>query len=384
MDIYLGIIYNFVVKYSEYVMNRKFLLILSVAMFATVQAWACTSAIVSAEASKTGRPLLWKNRDTGTEHNFVEKVDAKDGNYAYVALYNGGDSTLRDAWLGMNEVGFAIMNTASYNLAPDTAKLKDQEGYVMSLALKKCRTLADFETLLDTIKKPMGVQANFGLIDASGDGAYYETDDLTFKKYSLSDAPNGVLVRTNYSYSGVEDGGYGYIREDNAWYLLEPYIKNKNIEASTFTDMVSRSFYHSLKGRDVAEDGDRWIVDQDYIPRRTTSASVVIEGIKPGEDPGLYIMWTEIGYPPCSYTLPVMIDYIPQELRPQGDLWRSPLCDEIIAKKRKVFSISRGSGKHYIDMNAVKTFSAEGKQKSLVNYEKGYMMRNEKAKKINR
>ena len=363
-------------------MRQRIILILGMVMCAASYSFACTSAIISAKASKTGRPLLWKNRDTGTEHNFVEKVEAKDGHYTYVALYNGGDSTLRDAWLGMNEVGFAIMNTASYNLAPDTAKLKDQEGYVMSLALKKCRTLADFETLLDTISKPMGVQANFGMIDATGDGAYYETNDYTYTKFSLSDAEDGVLVRTNYSYTGEEGGGYGYIREDNAWHLLEPYIKNKSIEASTFTDEISRSFYHSLKDRDVAKGEDRWIVDQDYIPRRTTSASVVMEGILPDEDPSLYIMWTEIGYPPCSYTLPVMIDYLPQELRPQGKEWRSQLCNEIIEKKHKVFSIKRGSGKHYIDMNAIRAFSIEGKKRSLENYKKGYKMRDEKAKQL--
>ncbi len=363
-------------------MKRIVILILGIILCGGSQTFACTSAIVSAKASKTGRPLLWKNRDTGTEHNFVEKIDAKNGNYAYVALYNGGDSTLRDAWLGMNEVGFAIMNTASYNLAPDTAKLKDQEGFVMSLALKKCRTLADFETLLDTISKPMGVQANFGLIDASGDGAYYETDDFSYTKFSLNDAENGVLVRTNYSYTGEKDGGYGYIREDNAWYLLEPFIKNKNIEASTFTDYISRSFYHSLKDRDVSNDSTRWIIDQDYIPRRTTSASVVIEGIQQGEDPGLYIMWTEIGYPPCSYTLPVMIDAVPQELRPQGKEWRSSLCDEMVERKHQIFSIKRGSGNHYIDMDVVRQFTSEGKKKSLDNYEKGYLMRKEKAKII--
>lgn len=363
-------------------MKRKIYFVLGLVLFAGIQSIACTSAIVSAKASKTGRPLLWKHRDTGTEHNFVEKVDAKNGNYAYVALYNGGDSILRDAWLGMNEVGFAIMNTASYNLAPDTAKLKDQEGYVMSLALQKCHTLADFETLLDTLSKPMGVQANFGMIDATGDGAYYETNDYTYTKFSLKDAENGVLVRTNYSYTGEEGGGYGYIREDNAWHLLEPYIKNKNIEASTFTDEISRSFYHSLKGRDVAKGKDRWVVDQDYIPRRTTSASVVMEGILPEEDPSLYIMWTEIGYPPCSYTLPVMIDYLPQELRPQGEEWRSQLCSEIIEKKHKVFSIKRGSGKHYIDMNAIRAYLIDGKKRSLENYKKGYKMRDEKAKQL--
>lgn len=84
-----------------------------------------------------------------------------------MALYNGGDSLLAEAWMGLNDAGFAIMNTASYNLAPDTASVKDREGIVMRLALERCRTLDDFETLLDTLPRPLGVQANFGVLDAS-------------------------------------------------------------------------------------------------------------------------------------------------------------------------------------------------------------------------
>ena len=42
---------------------------------------ACTSAIVSAEASESGRPLLWKHRDTSTVDNKVEYVGGVDGAY---------------------------------------------------------------------------------------------------------------------------------------------------------------------------------------------------------------------------------------------------------------------------------------------------------------
>ncbi len=156
---------------------KKILLLSAAALLAVCDAGACTSAMVSAKAAKNSRPLLWKHRDTSAENNFVERTPARNGDLANVALCNAGDSTLSEAWMGMNEAGFAIMNTASYNLAPDTAAYKDREGAVMALALKKCRSLSDFETLLDTLPKPMGVQANFGLIDASGQGAYYETDD---------------------------------------------------------------------------------------------------------------------------------------------------------------------------------------------------------------
>lgn len=344
---------------------------------------ACTSAIIGASASKTGRPLLWKHRDTGTEHNVVTRIAAKNANeFSYVALYNADDTTHRDAWLGMNEAGFAIMNTASYNLAPDTTDYKDREGIVMALALSRCRTLADFETLLDTLPKPMGVQANFGLIDASGDGAYYETDDFAYVKYPLSDSPNGVLIRTNYSHNRNVDGGYGYIREQNAHQLLAPYIAGDSVTAEAITEGVSRSFYHSLIGRDFAQGPDRWIIDQDFIPRRSSSASVVIEGVAKGEDPSLYIMWTMIGYPPCSHVVPVTVDNVPEELQSAGDDHHSPLCDEVVKRKHQVFSITRGSGSHYIDMELLKTIMKEQIPMSLENYKAGYQARENKAKSI--
>lgn len=362
--------------------NSRIILTVLVWVLAVSPVWACTSAIVSGEASKTGRPLLWKHRDTGTEHNFIERVPARNGDFAYVALYNAGDSTLRDAWMGVNEAGFAIMNTASYNLAPDTAEYKDREGEVMARALKCCRTLADFEALLDTLKKPMGVQANFGLIDASGDGAYYETDDFTYKKYTLSSSSNGVLVRTNYSCSGECDGGYGYIREQNAKHLLAPYIAGDSVTPATFTEVLSRSFYHSLIGRDFSQGEDRWVVDQDFIPRRSSSASVVIEGVAPWENPALCVMWTAIGYPPCSYVIPVTVDSVPEPLRPDETTWRSEICDSVVARKHKVFSVRRGSGSHYLDMEQAKKYIGECRAKSLQNYEEGYQRRDSLAKTL--
>ncbi len=360
-------------------MNKRIIVFTVLIAVITGVGLACTSAIVSGKASKNGRPLLWKHRDTGVEDNVVARIEARnDGEYDYVALYNAGDSTFRDAWLGMNEVGFAIMNTASYNLAPDTTEYKDREGIVMAMALSRCRTVEDFENMLDTLPKPMGVQANFGLIDATGNGAYYETDDFKYTKYPLSGAENGVLVRTNYSHCRNTDGGYGYIREANAKYLLAPYIEGDSVTAATFTENISRSFYHSLIGRDFVDGDDRWVVDQDFIPRRSSSASVVIEGVLPGENPSLSIMWTMIGYPPCSYVVPVMVDEVPSQLQPYEETGRSVLCDEVVARKHEVFSIKRGSGSHYLDMDLVKKYIDQMKVLSLEGYEKGLKLRESK------
>lgn len=347
--------------------NYIAILLLMFGMAVSVQkVEGCTSMIVSARVSSSGKPLLWKHRDTGTEHNFIERV-SRPGEYSYVALFNGGDSLLQEAWMGMNDRGFAIMNTASYNLAPDTAQIKDREGIVMSRALAVCRTVSDFRVLLDTLPKPLGVQANFGVIDSAGNGAYFETDDYTYKIYRLQDSETGVLIRTNFSFSGNDADGMGYIRYGNAYNLTCDAVDSCKVTPALLTEGCSRSFYHSLIGEDLSLTG-RWVVDQDFIPRYSSSASIVIEGCRPGEDPSGYIMWTVLGYPPVSNVEKVTIDNVPWDLRPVLPGMKAPACNRALEAKRLAFPIRRGSGKHYIDMNYLKIKSSAEHLKSLQTY----------------
>lgn len=346
------------------------LIVAVVALLGYVHSEACTSAIVSGKRSANGRALLWKHRDTDHENNFMASVKSTvPGQYDYVALFNAGDSLLAEAWTGYNRAGFAIMNTASYNLRPDTASYKDKEGVVMTEALKMCASLADFENLLDRMPKPLGVQANFGVIDSAGDAAYYEVTDDTWRKYPMSDSEDGVLVRTNYSYSGNSEDGYGYIRERNECYLLEPY-KGKLFTPADFTEGFSRSFYHSMMGKDMlAEGGTSWLVDQDFIPRSSSSASIVIEGGKDGGEPR---MWIAIGYPPCSVVELVTIDNVPADLQPDPSTGHSPRCDEVLARKSRVFPIKRGSGPRYINVETLRHYNDSCRNESLKVYKAKY------------
>ena len=160
----------------------KKIILTVIGMLAVSGAYACTSAIVAAKNTVNGRPLLWKHRDTGEENNKVERTPAQNGNFEFVALYNASDTALIDAWMGYNSTGFAIMNTASYNLKDDKVSYKDmdKEGVLMKRALQVCRSVDDFRVLLDTLKRPMLVEANFGVIDAAGNGAYFETNNYTY------------------------------------------------------------------------------------------------------------------------------------------------------------------------------------------------------------
>lgn len=342
-------------------MKKRLILVLMAIIGVMMAADACTSAIVSGKLTANGRPLMWKNRDTNDLNNRVERIKGHDGLLEFVALFDARDLRDTAAWMGFNEVGFAIMNTASYNLnGNDGVKEMDREGELMRYALERCKTVDDFEGLLKSLPKPLGVEANFGVIDAQGNGAYFETGNFKYVKFDLADAPDGILTRTNYSYSGVKDKGMGYVREKNEKTLLAPHVASQDITPAVFTEELSRTFYNSLIGKDYTRSGDTWIVDQDFIPRRISSASVVIEGILPGENPRLTTMWIALGYPPCAEVFPVWVgdDGVPVELTGTTADNHSVQCDKVNKRKAEVFPVERGNGKQYLNLS--KLYDNEG------------------------
>lgn len=336
---------------------------MTLAALTVPRASACTSAIVGAELNPSGRPILWKHRDTGTIDNKVEYVPARGRYMGYTALFNAGDRELKEAWIGMNDAGFAVMNTASYNIKDDKVPQKqmDREGVLMTEALRTCRTVDDFARLLDNYKRPMGVEANFGVIDATGNGAFFEVNNHSYRRFDLEDAPNHILIRTNYSHSGRPDEGYGFVREANAACLLAPYVDERSLTPEVLTETVSRTFYHDLNKRDYSYGPDRWVVDQDFIPRYKSTATVAIEGCRPVESASVvtpefvareYIMWTGLGYPPVSEIRAVRnsSDGVDRDLRGSLPDGHSPLADEARRKRDEVFGIHKGNGDKYIDM----------------------------------
>ena len=364
---------------------------LVVVSIASSVAYSCTSAIIAAHKTADGRPLLWKHRDTGEENNKVERTPPSRGCFEYVAVYNASDSLCREAWMGYNSQGFAIMNTASYNLNNDTIKDMDKEGLVMAEALRKCRTVEDFATLLDTLPKPLGVEANFGVIDANGDGAYFECGNYSYVRFNLKDAENGVLMRTNYSHSGRHDDGYGYIREQNEHCLMSSHIAAGDFTPQFLTEKMSRTFFNSYLGKDYTNSGDSIIVDMDFIPRRSSTATIVIEGVAKDEDPLLTTMWIGLGYPPCSSIRSVWLgdDGVPDELRGIAPDGHSPLCDSIVELKHKVFPVTRGNGKYYLHLHLLYNregtgFAQQAIRDNVTRYRDGYAKRQRRAKSINK
>lgn len=350
---------------------RKLLSVIIVYLVGWIPMFPCTSAVVSGRVTPDGRPLLWKHRDASDLNNRIVHFEAEGGKLEFVGLVNGVDTIANEVWAGYNISGFAIMNTASYNLKNDTSSLSDREGVVMKQALGECRAVEDFARLLDSLPRPIGVEANFGVVDALGGAAYFEVNNYEVFRYDVKDSPDGYLLRTNYSVSGRPNEGYGYIRYDNAARLFSRAASERSITPEWITGICSRSFYHTLLGRDFTT--DTWVVDQDFIPRRSTSASVVIEGVKSGESPVFTTMWTMLGYPPCSVVLPVWIgcEYgVPTLLQGSEDSVRSPLCEWSNRLKNKVFSLERGSGPHYLHMALLYNPESNGYAQRLLSLEK--------------
>ena len=113
--------------------------------------------------------------------------------------------------------------------------------------------------------------------------------------------------------------------------------------------------------------------DQDFIPRKSTTASIVIQGVKKGENPDMVILWTILGYPPVGVAIPMWVKA--GEKQP-GILLRNDasnhalLCDYALALKHRIFSIERGNGPKYMNFTLINNSSGTGYMQQLAKVEK--------------
>ena len=356
--------------------TRFFSAVILFALLNTVNSFACTSVIVSAKVTANRCPIMIKNRDTGEMNNRIEYF--KGPVYSFIGLVNSPYNGKGEVWSGTNSAGFSIMNTASYNIKEEDGVSyleMDKEGEVMYKALGVCRNLADFEYFLDTLSKPYLVESNFGVIDAEGGAAYYEVNNYKWIKYDVNEEKEGYRVVTNFSESGRPEDYQGWERYLTASDFMKNLPKNRegkyDINHSTLFNGLSRSYSHKLLGIENLKNV-KYAVDQDFIPRKSTSASVVIEGVQPGEDPKYTVMWTILGYPACSVAIPIMTwdcDIIPYYMKKSADSNNSLLCDKALQiKNNYVFDLKISNGNRYLNAeNVYKLIECSEKVEKAIN-----------------
>ena len=341
-------------------MRRLLFIFLTCSIFSP--AWACTSFIISGKATPSGRPMMFKHRDTDCLDNRIAYFQGDK--YAFIGLMNA--PTLDgEVWSGVNEAGFCIMNTASYNLREDSLECQmDREGELMYHALANCATIADFEAWLETYPQPWGVEANFGIIDAQGGAAYFEMNNSRYIKYDVNAEQSGYRVVTNFSFAGRYEDYEGYERYLTASAIMqEAFSREKEMTAIDALDLFSRKYRHEVLGVNYyQENAPQYIVDQDFIPRRITSAVVVFEGVKAGCNPLHTVMWTALGYPACAVAVPLLVHgaHLPyymlarETAAAQANDLHSEMCDASLRiKDQWAFPMHISNGKRYVALQTI-------------------------------
>lgn len=355
-----------------------------VGVLATNGAYACTAAVISGRVTPDGRPLMWKQRDTDFRQNCVACFSGSG--YSFVAVVNSVEEHPEEVWIGTNEAGFSIMNTQSYNLV-EVAPGEERgaaNGRMMKRALEVCATVQDFCLFLDTLSRPMMVEANVGVIDAQGGAALFEVDYYKYIMYDANnakDAPCGYIARTNFSFAGGVNAGAGYVRYMQEDKLLMPASAMKLITPQWIFEEAARSFANPILGIDLKSGQFNrprttgWFVDQDFIARRSTASSVVVQGVKKGEHPELTTMWTVLGYPPTGVAVPVWVkgavQGLPSLLARDALSGEAPAATYAMRLADTVFSYSQGMGTdRYFDWEKLHNASGTGLMQRLVPLER--------------
>jgi hypothetical protein len=151
----------------------------------------------------------------------------------------------------------------------------------------------------------------------------------------------------------------GYVRYQNAEYLIHRGYAAGELSAEWIFANPSRSFFNAILDSDLMTEGGRpesgWAIDQDYIPRKSSSASVVVEGVVAGSNPDATTIWTVLGYPPCGYAVASWVKAgekiaAPIAVDAEGT---APANRLAVALKRKVFPVTRGNGSKYMRTDVI-------------------------------
>ena len=274
---------------------------------------ACTTAVISSGASNSGRPMLWKNRDSDFLNNKI--IFVSESPFSYLALVNAEDRSGRWVYAGLNSAGFAIFNSMAYNLPENDKEMKELEGTIMADALRKCSSVVDFEKYVqENLGPSLGSLANFGVLDAAGEAALFEVSNHSYKKYLAADFPEKYIVNTNFASSGEAETGKGYLRFERASQLFRQ-VPPGQLSHRQILSQFSRDTGHALvqqpafpQFKTISGKKPFWIATRDTIDREATSAAVVVCGRIPGRENSPATLWVMLGEPLFTIAVPLWVE----------------------------------------------------------------------------
>lgn len=296
----------------------------------------CTIGAFSPSATRENRPILWKNRDVSNPDQ--EMKFFADQRFRFIANVYAGETL--DVWAGINEAGFAIINSNSYNLSGDESGADD--GTIMRLALGTCALVEDFARLMDSLNiVGRETPANFGVFDATGKTAIFEASHTFYTRYDADEESLGFLLRANFSMSGGPTRLLGKNRFERALALCTSVVNERNLGVEFIIRNLCRDlgqvgfdpyplpFLSRLEPLPYG-----YLPTETTICRNQTRSVEIMVGPQPGENPNTGMIWVLLGAPVATLPIPLWVNAgkVPQEL--DGHLTAS-LCDE--AQKLKAY-----------------------------------------------
>lgn len=284
-------------------MRRSFLVILAMLLMGVFESQACTSAIVAANRSSEGVPLLWKHRDSSFSNTRVEYIVG--GKYAYTAIVPNTKRYRSTIYAGINEAGLGVITTATSHLPKATAEEWEAcerervKGGLSLRALRDCATVDEFEEMLKNEKRARGFNSNLGIADASGAVAYFEVWDLGYCRYDVDKQGCGFDVRANFSHAGNPDKK-GVSKRRYDLIMREMAACDDKFTPQQFIG-YSRS-YNSIKYGDILSLNNRYICRNHTVPRVTTVGAFVL--VCDGKNPRMLVM---NGHSVSSLAVPVYV-----------------------------------------------------------------------------
>jgi len=302
---------------------------------------ACTIAVIFGYATPDGRPVLWKNRDVSNWRQEFRYYDLEP--YSFIAVNYPMIEYDDEAYGGVNEVGFAIMDGNALNF-PDSSGY-DDDGIIMYHALQTCETVNDFLAYMDTTATfGRSRPAIYGVFDAYGNAGMLEVSMYENFWYGADSTTDGIMVRANFAYSGGEYYPSLQHRHDRALELIQNAVAGDSLSPYYILDIVARDLTTELldpyplpyDGYYVYQHDTLWNAIRDHyaINREISQSGFAAHGVMEEENPLLSTIWAVCGEPTMTPALPLWVaaESVPDVL--DGDANGSDIC----IRAREIFS----------------------------------------------
>ena len=321
----------------------------------------CTATIISRKIAETERPILLKHRDISSSLNkhrgnrIEYQSSVRFGKKGIISVVDSHSLDERSSLCGMNVAGFAIINTATYNLGTRDYNNQIAPSKLMYKALAECENVIEFGQMLERIACKM-MPANYGVIDKDGNAFYYEVGQVSWTRIDVNNIKDDYITFTNFSQSGNRNNRIGLERCVTATAIMNEIIeREKIITPRSLFNNISRSFRSEFINIDLKKQdnpfGD-YFIDGSFIPLKTTTFSAAFQR---------GVAWIMLGYPPISVVVPVLMNReLPLFVCKSKESQTAEICNKSFELKKRIFDINVGEGNRYFNFNLLYNTTGTG------------------------